>query len=494
MSSRALKFRTVHRWVGLVTGVWLLLLGLTGFILDHREWRWLWQPAVGLSVLPDGFVRTVEKRTPKIYQINGANQNEIIAADARGISVSGDGGDSWVRSGFVSRDDQPQVFAVEFDAKNGWDAIWLATDDGIWLSSDGGKLFEPFGLRGEYISALSRGDCETVFLGVADKSRIFRMDTQKTHNVEWVDLLPLPKEQLPQSVDLSRFIHDLHFARGVFGGVGSVVLSDFAGIAMAVLPIGGALYFFLPRYFKRRRESDLAVERGVRYAATRWTYRLHAPSFGLFAAVPILYLCVTGIFIDHGKQLREWMRSVQLDRGYLPPVYRMGSFENEIYGVLGYQNEINRFSIGTRMGLFHTVDGGTTWQREPQIKGFAYNLKRVGDTIFAGGMGSPSYIKKGDGHWRRIEAHLMMPSDMMVLSGGSTVVKNAHGLTDVENVATKHDFSPPRPTHATWFDLIDGLHGGSLIGEWWKWVNDIFAVSAVLLIVTGFVRWIRKSR
>ena len=36
----------LHRWLGLIAGLWLLTLGVTGIFLDHDEWRWLRQVEV----------------------------------------------------------------------------------------------------------------------------------------------------------------------------------------------------------------------------------------------------------------------------------------------------------------------------------------------------------------------------------------------------------------------------------------------------------------
>ena len=44
MSRRSLL--TLHRWLGLIAGLWLLTLGVTGIFLDHDEWRWLRQVEV----------------------------------------------------------------------------------------------------------------------------------------------------------------------------------------------------------------------------------------------------------------------------------------------------------------------------------------------------------------------------------------------------------------------------------------------------------------
>ncbi|MBI4828715.1 MAG: hypothetical protein HY804_07875, partial [Nitrospinae bacterium] len=38
--------RRAHKWAGIVAALWLAILGFTGFLLDHRDWRWMWSVSV----------------------------------------------------------------------------------------------------------------------------------------------------------------------------------------------------------------------------------------------------------------------------------------------------------------------------------------------------------------------------------------------------------------------------------------------------------------
>jgi hypothetical protein len=44
-----------------------------------------------------------------------------------------------------------------------------------------------------------------------------------------------------------------------------------------------------------------------------------------------------------------------------------------------------------------------------------------------------------------------------------------------------------------WFDLIDGLHTGEIIASWWKWNNDIISIMAIIVVVTGLMRWWKRK-
>ena len=59
-------------------------------------------------------------------------------------------------------------------------------------------------------------------------------------------------------------------------------------------------------------------------------FNLHAPVLGLLAIIPVIYLCITGIVMDHRD---EWIPTLvrnKVDRDLLPPVYDFGSLTREI--------------------------------------------------------------------------------------------------------------------------------------------------------------------
>ncbi len=42
-----------------------------------------------------------------------------------------------------------------------------------------------------------------------------------------------------------------------------------------------------------------------------------------------------------------------------------------------------------------------------------------------------------------------------------------------------------------WYFVIEALHSGLLFHAQWKWLNDLFAILAIVLVLTGLVRWWR---
>lgn len=485
----------IHQWVGLFAALWLAVLGATGFILDHRDWHWLWRPALPVAALPPAVAAKSTSRTVALYQVNPRASAQRLAGGRRGLWLTGDGGRRWSRPVFGGRVEPPQIFAIVPDFRQGWKRLWLATDDGVWRSIDGGRAFTRIALPGRLITALTTGGPANSLLGVVDRSQIFRLATHGPRHVAWLDPQPPNIRALPPHIDLSRLVHDLHFGRGVFPGGVSLLLNDLAGFALMLLPLTGLLYWGWPKRWKRLRRAGRGVPAAAKGPAIRWLYRLHAPVVGVAALAPILYLSMTGVLLDHGSALNRWMHTVSLDRAWLPPVYRLRSWQDEIYSVAGYPDAVNRLSVGTRLGLFTSMDGGRTWRRDPAIPGFVWTIRRVGGALFIGGMGSPNFEKTGGGAWRRVAGTGFMPSDMTALPGKGWLWSGPGGIRLIDGGGRPAAFSPrlPRVRAAAWFDLFDSLHSGLLIHVQWKWMNDLFAIAALLLAATGAPRWWRRK-
>ncbi|MBI4829067.1 MAG: PepSY domain-containing protein [Nitrospinae bacterium] len=295
------------------------------------------------------------------------------------------------------------------------------------------------------------------------------------------------------AVNLSRFAHDLHFGRGLVAGIGSLLVNDAGGALCVALPLTGLLFWALPLAWKRRGATGKTGHAAQR-KTMRWLHLSHAVFMGILALIPVTYLSLTGILLDHREELNDWMRSIQVPRGLLPPVYGMGEWEGEIYSALGYPGEPDKFSLGTRSGLFTTDNGGANWRREP-LPGppacFVWSLRRLGGAALAGGMGCPNYALE-NGAWRPVKGVGHMPSDVAALPAGRVWKSHAGFTLETPGGMKKLDWPLPAAEGMPLFALVDGLHSGLIFHPQWKWVNDAVAALALVLTGTGLVRLWRK--
>ena len=488
--------RKLHTWAGLGAGLWLAVLGITGFVLDHRHWSWLWQSTLPEFLVPGQIAAKARSASVRLYQLNPDHPQQRIAGGPQGLWISNDSGQRWQAVVFNASATAPGVNIILDDPARPWSRLWLGTDDGVWELDAATGTARRVTLSGARVTALSTGASAAELLGVVDKSRAFRLDLTNDPRPAWIELAPPAPDQLPENIDLSRLVHDLHFGRGLLVAPVSLFINDIGAWVMLLLPLGGFLFWWLPRRWKSTARSE-KPRAATRKRAMQWLYRLHGPTLGLVAVVPFLYLIPTGILLDHAPELRAWMKTIHIPRTLQPPVYGLRSWDNEVHAIAGYPDKPGKFSLGTRLGLFTTQDDGQNWSREtgkPADPGFVWTLRRHGNDLLIGGMGGPNLQRHGDSDWRPVKGTGHMPTDISRDGNGGYLWLNREGLhpglSATRALPAQHSF--PSLDGVPWYFVIDGLHSGMLIHAQWKWINDIVALGCLLLTVTGLMRWWRR--
>ena len=482
----------IHKWMGLIAAFWLIILGATGFLLDHRDtWRWLWQSGVSEIWINNAVVDKSKKGQIRLYQINPNKPEQHVAGGLTGLWWSDNAGKNWLRTMFIGAEKAPMISTVLFNSEN---KLWIASDDGLWLSVNDGKSARQVGLKGLWISSLSI--TRTILTGVVERTRIFNYSIE-TKQFKFLEIKHINTASLPEAISLSRFTRDIHYGRGIFDIPLSLLWNDLSAIAMIVLPLSGFLFYWLPKRWRRNIHKKKITHK-YKKQSMRWLFRLHGPTFGLLSAIPFIYLSLTGILLDHAKELRGWMKSIQVTRSFQTPVYDLKNWQGEIYGIVNYVGNPTKFSIGTRLGLFTTEDNGKKWQRDKVLGSkalFVWTLRRHGNNIYIGGMGEPNMMKLGEQPWLPIKGVGHMPSDITIDNNSNIIWKSRHGLMSGN---TKDDFTHqhthlPVTDYVPWFYVMNGFHSGMLIHTQWKWINDLVSVLAIFLVITGLIRWWRKK-
>ncbi|MBG0799854.1 PepSY domain-containing protein [Methylocystis sp. L43] len=546
---------TIHKWAGLIAAVWLGVLGLTGFFMNNGEWRWLQQVTAPTWLASENVAQNAARNVFRYLQIDPANTSVRVAGGPRGLWRSADGGASWSPTRFEGYA-HPQIFAVEADPVRGWERLWIGTDDGLFVTTDKGETARPVALSGESVTALAQGASSSEMLGVVDKSRVFRFDPNTPSKIEMLDLGPLPKEARPESVRLHRLIRSIHFGRGLFEPAISRLINDFGGLAMFFLAITGLLYWGFGKWWRMQAKAGVrGMSPEAKRTTTSWLYRIHGATIGLLCAPILLYLALTGIVIDHDRELGDLLRSTMTPKALYTPAFRPSLWDERIDAIVGYPGAPGVFSVGNFLGLFTTADGGKTWAREDDAEGKpiggANRMRRIGDRIvMMSGMGSNATIRGDDFVFR--QAALAPPEGMGI--GPGRGMGRTKEMSERRGDAAASGNQPPHgagesagrparpmmmgamsrgfaPTDVTAFngDLLwrtgakfvvtslDGarikmleptqpeapgvpmfmwlrsLHTGALFWSEWRWVNDIFATLALFLIATGLIRWWRQK-
>ena len=529
----------IHKWAGLVGAAWLAVLGLTGFLLDHDSWRWIQQGKAPAILTPASLEKSANQSVTRYLQIDPDDRLAQVTGGQRGLWQSRDGGVTWTPTIFPDGD-HPQILAIEPDPKLGWKRLWFAADDGVYMSQDRGESAQLATLKGLFVTFVAAGSTNDEMLAVIDKSDLVRFDAETPNKVTPIKLGPLGAEGRPPQIQLFRFIFDLHFGKGVLDSVTSQLMNDVGGLGMFILSLTGLLYWGLPKWWKSRGKRA-RTPKPARRATIVWLFRLHSATIGIASVLMLLYLAITGIFLGHTRELSAWMKATPISQAWLTPAFGGSSWGGWIESVVAYPGRPSAFALASRMGMFMTDDNGQNWARADDGTGepltSVYRLRRIGDKVLApNGMAGPSTIRGDDSVYREVTTAgdkskapamsgmdhkpaaateeagggvnavaekpaptsmegMFMPSDV-TRSGRRFIWKNSNKayVTDADGQEiARFNIVQPSDPGTPWFRWLLRVHMGTIFWSEWKWVNDIFAVLAVFLSVTGLIRWWRQK-
>lgn len=539
---------TIHKWAGLFAAIWLAVLSFTGFFLTQDTKRGLQQTIVPPILTNKALQLNAQRNAMRFWQVDPHNSAYQVTGGTRGLWWSSDGAKTWDRTSF-NVPGVPQIQAIEPDPKLGWERIWIGTDDGIFNSSDRGITAQQVALDGKSITSIIAGSEPDEMMGVIDRDYIFKFNTNNAGDIKLVDISPLEVNAQPQETRLHKYLRSLHFGRGLFGSDTSRLINQFGAISMFMLCVTGLLYWGLPKLWMTQVKAGKTTDPHFKRQTIVWLFRLHGATFGIIATPIILYLAITGVIIGHDKELGWWMRGTHVKNEYFTPALKLSSWAGRVDAIIAYPGVPDSFSIGNHFGLFTTVDNGKTWSRDEDAKGDAIGgasrMRRFGDRVFImAGMGNTAISRDDDFTFRNYgvpDQMLMGRRDTKSLKHVDHEMKSPRShepdedqkvplSRQVSDAARMMDirFMPqdvteingeffwksgdklftsgingtkPMPTAISGPEIYGvplwmwyrHIHTGMLFWSEWRWVNDLFGVSAIFLVLTGVVRWWRQK-
>ena len=169
--------------------------------------------------------------------------------------------------------------------------------------------------------------------------------------------------------------------------------------------------------------------------------------------------------------------------------------------VAAWPGQPGRLFLGTRYGVLETLDNGRTWTTGIALPGLIAepggNVFRTEDRIFAGFGGAKNYVQyPGRNGWQKIDGPKTAITSAARL-GDRWFIKNSKAIYVGAGDAAKHVESGIGFKHAiegtSLFLLMADVHTGVIFHNQFKWLNDIFAILAITLVISGPVIWWRRK-
>lgn len=444
---QTMRNRKIHRISGLIAGVVILILSISGLFLNHDNWKFLHN--ITLKSVPIELYK-INNSTFTSYWINPNDNNHIITGGTRGIFESFDGGKIFNKT----------LDEIIYSIKHDDNSLYVATSEGIYKRAFKANNWNKYLLDGKFISSLNI--YKNRLIAVEDKTNVVLVDLN-TNSILNSSEINISEELLKRDISLARLIRDLHYGRGIFDGNISLLINDYASIILIILGFSGFILLWLIKNIKSNSKNKNHIKTIVKF---------HSNIFSIIAIFPIIILIITGIFLDHGKDLNKFMKETIIPNSFLPPVYK--SLKSDIWGV--DFDGIN-FYIGNRYGIFKSSDLNNF---EFVSEGFAYKMIRKDENLYVSGMGSPNRILIND-NWNILENSPHMFKDIFFEN------KN------IKYLAHKNELKLPVFENITLYTLLFSLHDGSFFASWWIWINDIASVLLLILLITGLNRWYLRS-
>ena len=433
----------IHKIAGLSGGVLLLLLAITGFLLNHSNWNFLYTTTFQTDSIT---LLDKDKRLFEAYHIDKNDEDHIIVATKRGLYESDDGGLDF---------DRPLNLQAT-NIKSSKDNIYVSTSDGLYKYSEDG--WSRILLKGVYLTSLSIHD--NIALVVEDKKYIYTIDLSNNKILNKTTV-KIATTDLQSDIPLSRIVRDLHVGEGIFDDGISLFLNDYASIFLIFLALSG---YYVWYRIKTKRPANVS----------RKLIKFHSNLFAIFAALLLIIIAITGVVFNHKNAFRNIMRTTQLSHEILPPVY--SSLKADIHSI-NYDGQTYR--IGNRLGIFKSNDL-VNWTKEND--GFAYRMNELDDKLFVSGMGSTNrYLQNGE--------YTVIPRTPQKFR---SILKIENSLAYIHFKTTQ--VLLPEYEDVTLYSIILAIHDGSFFSTWWFWLYDYAALALIVLSLTGTYRWYIKKR
>ncbi len=332
--------RAIHKYLGLILGLYLLAMGASGLLLNHPEW-----------------IRSID--TPQAIvpgDYNYRNWNRMLV---RSGMITPDG--TWYlagKSGVARSDDQGRKFflldegfpTAAYDRDTA-DLLILNKDsaDRVLLAATRSGLYHKHGNDpwSQIILPGAPSSPRMVALVKTD-DRVVAFSEKAAWQADAAALnftpakLAVAEQDAAARVPLFRMLHDIHNG-AILGTPGKIIL-DISAIILVVLGVSGLVIWFVP--WRNRKWPTLRQPPGTFF---RWCWKYHL-KLGIWIVVVLMILAGSGIFLRPPLLLATVNHSLNADNPLLRFSPRSAGFGGKIQSATAGSN--GSIVISTESGLW----------------------------------------------------------------------------------------------------------------------------------------------
>lgn len=498
-------YKKLHRWPGLIISFLLLFYGVTGILMNHREWL------AGIDVDRDGLPGNYHYKNWNNAALKGSlilSPDSILVYGNIGIWLTDSTFTEYTsyNQGLPEGSDHRKIFDVHL-TPNG--SMYAATLFGLWGRDEAAGVWKKFDLETDIdrFTGIESID-DSVF--VMSRSYLFSGTARGTQTLFERKELPAP-EGYAQKVTLFETIWQIH--SGEILGLPGKLFVDLLGVVTIFLSLTGMVYFFFPSAIRRFRRKEKSAGSLVR--VNRWSLKWHN-KVGAWLFILLIVLYFTGMFLrpplliaiasarvaplkfTHLDQPNPWydkLRDLRWDesRGIFlvstsEGMFSMSRNSHEI-SVLPFQPPVSvmgintfeplgegRFLVGSFSGLFlWNPDHPAVYD---YVTGEAYQEPSGGRPV-------------GD---LRVTGHIIDPA------GRLYVAEYGYGLMPVghQRILSYMPQNVREESGISLWNLTLEIHTGRifefLLGGFYILIVPLTGLTAVTVVLSGYLLWKRKYK
>jgi hypothetical protein len=307
------RLKKYHKWPGLIMSFILIYFALSGILMNHRSL------ISGIDINRNVLPREYRYSNWNLAALKG---NKIISNDS--ILIFGNIGvwltDSTLanftdfNAGFPKGIDNRKIFDVHFSSQKN---LIAATLSGLYGYNYEINEWQKFRLDTDierFVSVINKGDS----IIAMNRSFVF-IGLDEGINTKFKKIQFEAPENYQNKVGLFETMWQIHSGE-IFGLPGKLFV-DLIGFLIIVLSVTGIIYFFFPKWIKRRKRKNKTAHNIVK--TNKWSLKWHnkigvwffafvliSPLTGMFLRPPFLltiaYTDIPAILFTHLDQPNPW--------------------------------------------------------------------------------------------------------------------------------------------------------------------------------------------
>lgn len=240
------KNRLIHKWLGLFSLVFVLIVSITAITLNHKD-------LIYKNKSNDSFSLS----SAQIISSDPFDKNHIIASDMKKLYDSKDLGKTWTELKlFVPAE---KVNNIVFDSSMKDKFFISLKEAGVYVTEDLGEVWDELSLpfapnEGEYIESLSLSN-NNLFIKTKFGFYSYDQDSEKWFTQKF----DINKEQV---LNIHELVYNLH--TGKFFGEYGIYLYDLVSISLILLSITGIRISFRPKIKPSKKVESTTQKENVK--------------------------------------------------------------------------------------------------------------------------------------------------------------------------------------------------------------------------------------